>query len=328
MNFRTELEALKPTPFFTSSTRVLTIGSCFSEVIGNKLTDLKLSCFNNPFGTLFNPVSIFKLLHASLDGQPANPSFFVEKEGIWNHYDFHSKFWATSPDELSNQLNEQFLKTKKALRTYDVLIITLGTSVVYQLKRNKQVVANCHKQPSVAFEQSIVCTKEIVQRFQHFYDKLQLVNSKMKIIVTVSPVRHTKDTLQLNSVSKSMLRAACFELEKTYEKVTYFPSFEIMMDDLRDYRFYKPDMIHPTEQAEEYIFEKFRDAFFSAELREIFQHWVKLKTALNHRPIQENSPAHQKFLLRLLNDLNEMNQKINVKNEIEHVKKQLDEVYQ
>lgn len=323
MDFRTEIEPIEGKFKLTPKSKIITIGSCFSEVIGSQLTENKLECLCNPFGTVFNPVSIFKLLHTSLTNQPLNPNFFIEKDGIWNHYDFHSRFWSDSVDTLEDILENQLCKIRSSLRSYDVLLITFGTSFVYQLKKNKQVVANCHKQPKDHFVRELITTKEIIHRFTHFYDTLRLVNSKMKILVTVSPVRHTRDTLQMNSVSKSILRTACYELEQAFENVHYFPSYEIMMDDLRDYRFYTSDLIHPNEQAEEYIYEKFSTAYFSDELLDFQKEWQKIKSALNHRPIKQDSPSHQKFLSNLLNNLQQFQQKVDVAQEIAYVESQL-----
>lgn len=324
MKFRTEIEPVKPGFHINLCDKVLTVGSCFSEVIGNRLSENKLDCLCNPFGTVFNPISIFKLLRHSLSKQPVYRHLFAENaDSSWNHFDFHSKFNASSRPELEAELLAVYDKTFAVLRKCNVLIITLGTANVYELKANNQVVANCHKQPQQLFNKRLLTLKEIQRDFQQFYDLLRMVNSKVRVILTVSPVRHTRDGLQLNSVSKSILRTACHFIEQENQNVSYFPSYEIMLDDLRDYRFYKPDLIHPNEMAEQYIFERFAETHFSAELNSFVEEWQQIRSSLQHRPFRTESPAHQTFLNKLLDKLDNYKEKVNLSNEIEEVRSQL-----
>jgi hypothetical protein len=305
MEFRTEIE-VSPSHFHIGTdSRIMTVGSCFSEVIGSQLADNKIQCLCNPYGTVFNPSSIFKLVSNSLQSQPVYKHLMVENSGIWQHYDYHSKFYANSREELED------------------LIITLGTAIVHQLKENGLAVANCHKAPAANFKKEILSIKDITLRFRSMYELLKMHNNKIKILLTVSPVRHTRETLQLNSVSKSILRTACYHIEQDYADVHYFPSYEIMMDDLRDYRFYKADMIHPNEQAEKYIFEKFSETYFTEDLSSFLKEWYKVKMSLNHRPIQTDTPAHQKFLADLLEKLDGFSDKFDVSSEKEKVRSQL-----
>jgi GSCFA family len=323
MKFRTEIENYSSDFKINEQDKILTIGSCFSEVIGNQLINNKIDCLSNPFGVVFNPVSIFKLLSHSLSKQPVFSHLFLENEGSWNHYDFHSKFWDESKEKLEEKLLETYRNVELSLKKTNVIIITFGTAYVYQLKSNKQVVANCHKQPAEMFYQELVSIKEIIIRFRQFYDTLKMMNNNVKIVLTVSPVRHTRDTLKMNSVSKSILRTTCHLLEEEYKNVSYFPSYEIMFDDLRDYRFYKEDMIHPTEVAETYIYEKFSETYFSDSLRDFVQNWQRIQSSLQHRPIKKDSPSHQKFLLKLLDQLKAYEHKLDVSAEIASVKTQL-----
>jgi hypothetical protein len=323
MDFRTEIE-VAPTRFkISTDSKIMTVGSCFSEVIGGQLTDNKLQCLCNPYGTVFNPCSIFKLINNSLQNQPVFKHLFLENNGIWQHYDFHSKFYGNSKEELERELNTTHKNVNQFLRKANFLIITLGTSIVHQLIENRQVVSNCHKTPATSFKKEMLNVQEILMRFRLMHDALKMQNNKIKILLTVSPVRHTRETLQLNSVSKSILRTACYHLEQGFDDVHYFPSYEIMMDDLRDYRFYAADMIHPNEQAEQYIFEKFAQTYFTEDLNNFLIEWNKIKMSLNHRPIQADTPAHQKFLADLLEKLDILGKKIDVSNEIEMVRSQL-----
>jgi len=323
MEFRTEIE-VSPSRFrINNDSKLITVGSCFSEVLGNQLSENKIQCLCNPYGTVFNPVSIFKLVSHSLQNQPVFKHLFLENKGVWHHYDFHSKFWAESRENLEAELNATHKTVNQFLRKANYLVITLGTAIVHQLKENSQIISNCHKMPSNHFNKEMLTVKDISLRFKAMYEQLKMHNSKIKIILTVSPVRHTRETLQLNSVSKSILRSACYSLEQDFVDVEYFPSYEIMMDDLRDYRFYKADMIHPNDVAEQYIFEKFSDVYFTEEMKQFIAEWGKIKTSLNHRPMQSGTESHQKFLNDLLTKLNQFNTKADVRNEIRMIESQL-----
>ncbi len=324
MKFRTKIEPTDLGFEINLHDGIITVGSCFSEIIGNRLSENKLNCLCNPFGTVFNPLSIFKLLRHSLSKQPVYHHLFAENaDGDWSHFDFHSRFTADSREKLENELLAVYNTAFQALRSAKVLIITLGTANVYELKSNNQVVANCHKQPQKLFNRRLLTLKEIQRDFQHFYDLLRMVNSKIKVIFTVSPVRHTRDGLTDNSLSKSILRSACHFIQKENPDVGYFPSYEIMMDDLRDYRFYKSDLIHPNEMAEQYIFERFSEALFSTELNEFVLEWRQIRSSLNHKPFRKESAPHQIFLTKLLEKLTNCNEKVNMSSEIESVKSQL-----
>ena len=184
-------------------------------------------------------------------------------------------------------------------------------------------MANCHKMPQANFEKFLLTQKRIIESFEHFYNSLKKLNPACRIILTVSPVRHLKDTLELNSVSKSILRLSCHTLSQTFPDVAYFPAYEIMLDDLRDYRFYRPDMIHPSDQAVDYIWGKFGEAFFESETNDFIKEWKKIKAALDHKPFHPKEMAHQKFLLDLLGKLNLLKDKVDVGEEIGFVKGQI-----
>src|SRR6185369_3638007 len=170
----------------------------------------------------------------------------------------------------------------------------------YRLKTSNEIVANCHKVPSINFTKSLLTETEIIESFQGFYAKLKSINPDCKIILTISPVRHLKDTLELNSVSKSMLRLSCHSIGNKFSDVEYFPAYEILLDDLRDYRFYKTDRLHPTEEAVEYIWEKFVSAYFDASSKEFIKEWKEIRKDLQHKAFHSQSENHQKFLKSLL----------------------------
>lgn len=312
--FRTELTIGASSFKIDHSHKLLTIGSCFSQVIGERLAGNKFDALVNPFGTVFNPVSIFRLLQASMDNDLSAIDAFVENRGSWFNYHVHSDFYGTTKEELSTKIKAALQTTQLHLQQSNVLIITLGTAFVYRLQATQQIVANCHKVPAQNFTKELLSVKEIVEAFSTLYSSLE--KQGVKILLTVSPVRHTKDTLPLNSVSKATLVLACHELSQTLENVFYFPAYEIMVDDLRDYRFYKADMIHPTEVAEEYIWNKFSDSYFEEDTKQLLKEWSSVSKALQHKPFREDSAEHQKFLIETLKRLQLLKNKINVEQEI------------
>jgi hypothetical protein len=313
-DFRTTFKIPKAKHSITHETQLLTLGSCFADVVGNQLKNNKLNIIVNPFGTLFNPLSIFKLLSPTYT--QADERLFVENQQMWFHYDFHSQFSGHSQAALQDIINAQISLVHQSLKQTQYLIITFGTAFIYRLLNPQTYVANCHKMPSHYFEKDLLSVKDICKSFAILYKALKEQNPDLKIILTVSPVRHTKDGVPENQVSKSILRAACHYLTTDYEEVTYFPSYEIMMDDLRDYRFYKPDLLHPNEVAEQYIFEKFAETYFDESLHRFIPQWQAIQRALNHRPFNEHSSSHQQFLQKLLRDLQGLSAIVNVDDEI------------
>lgn len=299
MEFRTEL-LVKPAAFtFGLTDGVITIGSCFADEIGNRLHHDKFNVLPNPFGTVYNPVSIHKLLEMAIRQEAPRLDGYCQREGIFVHHDFHSSFSDVNQNVLASKLIAQLKTVHQALKTSNVLIITYGTAWAYQQKSAKQVVANCHKIPQHQFDKFLITQKQMLESFEHVENLLRAFNPFIQVMVTVSPVRHLKDTLELNSVSKSILRLACHSMTKIFQHVSYFPAYEIMLDDLRDYRFYKSDLIHPTEFAVDYIWQKFSDTYLSADTKTFLTRWNKIKSGLQHRAFNPSSEQHQEFLKRL-----------------------------
>ncbi|MFY0654813.1 MAG: GSCFA domain-containing protein [Cyclobacteriaceae bacterium] len=317
--FRTEIKIPKSAASLGLNDKVLTIGSCFSDVIGSYLSGYKFKAVVNPFGTVYNPISIFNLLTE----EEWNWSRLVEVNDLVFHYDAHSSFCAESNDELKEKLGDLKSQTINKLRSADWLIVTFGTSLVYRLKDTNEIVANCHKIPQSQFEKHALSVKDMLKAFEEFYEEIKVQNPGLKIILTVSPVRHIKDGLVDNAVSKSKLRISCDEIDQQYENVHYFPSYEIMMDDLRDYRFYKPDMIHPNEVAEEYIWQQFQNCYFDDATKKFVQEWGKMKSAISHRPFNVRSAGHQQFLAKTIKDLDRFKAMVDVREEERQLKDQL-----
>lgn len=302
---------------------LLLMGSCFSEHIGKKLEENKFNSLCNPFGIIYNPISMFKLLGQALEQRPIDRSFIIKNQGIYRHYDLHSDISALSEDDLLSQMNQAFKNCKYYLQTSEWILITFGTAIVYRHKKLGGIVSNCHKIPAREFERERLNPDEILNAFQIFYDNLLKVNKRFNMIVTVSPVRHLKDSLEVNSVSKSILRYACSTLSEAFAKVQYFPSYEIMMDDLRDYRFYEADMLHLNAQAIEYIWETFQQSYFDEETRNFIKNWRKIRNALQHRPFYPDSEEYQQFIKNTIQQLLVFNSTVDITRELEFLERQL-----
>ncbi|UII24633.1 GSCFA domain-containing protein [Fulvivirga maritima] len=321
--FRTEVNIQSSSEKISHSTPILSIGSCFSDCMGNRFNENKFEALANPFGTVYNPISIFKLLTYSINKENPSEDTYVEAGHLHANYDFHSSFSSTEKEKIRDAVKNSILQTHDHLLKSGWLIITFGTAFIYRRIDNQEIVANCHKVPSKYFSKELLSPTDITEEFTILFNELQKKNPDLKIILTVSPVRHIKDTLEQNSVSKSILRMVCHELSTKHQSVHYFPSYEIMMDDLRDYRFYKADMIHPSEVAEDYIWDKFSNAYFNTDTQQFLKQWSKLQRAVHHRPFNPESEDHQKFIHETINKLNQLSPQINVTDEIEILKKQI-----
>jgi hypothetical protein len=323
MRFHTELTPENLPVQIGLHDQIVTVGSCFAEVIGGRLFDHKLAVTNNPFGTVFNPISISKLLTMALRNQQPDERLYVERDGIWFHHDFHSLHWSETREGLRNRLMVVLSETGEALRNADWLMLTFGSAMVYRHLETGQVVANCHKVPGHGFEKYLYQLDHLRAEFNSLLRTLRRTSPKLRILLTVSPVRHTRDTLPMNSVSKATLRLLAHELTIWNDHVRYFPSYEIMQDDLRDYRFYEADLIHPNKQAEEYIFGKFAESAFDTKLRDFVREWAGVQKALAHRPLYGNTDTHRRFLTQTLFRLESLSARIDVSAELAEVRERL-----
>jgi hypothetical protein len=326
LKFTTELNVIPSEWKINHQSKILTIGSCFADVLGNQLYSNKFPVLNNPFGTVFNPLAITKLLDLSIDGKPPHPALYHQNtDKIWLHHDFHSSLWSENRVELEEKLVEKQKKANQFLRNADVLVITLGTAFAYRHRATNMLVGNCHKVPADRFVKELLHLDQINIGLEHLLFKLQSFRRDLKIILTVSPVRHTKDTLPLNQVSKSTLRLVCHRLAEKFRQVEYFPSYEIMVDELRDYRYYKPDLIHPNSVAEEYIFRAFADAFMDKPALEFMKDWEGIQKMLNHIPQHGFTESHLALLNILQGRLNELSRSVDLSNELIEINRRISE---
>lgn len=321
--FRTEILVSHSEQKITHKDPIFTIGSCFSDCMGSKLRDFKFQALANPFGTVYNPISIVKLLEYIIRNQTPEEQTYLENQGLYANYDFHSSFSAVEKETVSDRIKLSLKQSGYFLKDAKWLIVTLGTSWVYERLDTGDIVSNCHKLPARLFNRRLLTQDQIIAPLEPQLAKLKALNPQLEVILTVSPVRHLKDTLPQNNVSKSILRLVCERLINENAYMHYFPSFEIMMDDLRDYRFYKSDMIHPNQDAEDYIWGKFSDAFFDQTTLEINKEWAKIRAALNHRPFNPSSSQHQQFIKQTIERILQLEGTLDVNEELEQLKKQL-----
>ncbi len=295
MKLRTELKVDKLPITITHHTPILFLGSCFSENMGNNLQKYKFKCIVNPFGTIFNPISIAYLLKRSVNCTFEDENSLLLSQGIWVHPNYHSQLSHASKKETLNLINSQIEFTHQYLKQCKVIFLTLGTSIAYQLSESSSVVANCHKIPSNNFEKVELKISEMIGDLQKALHSLWEINSDIEVVFTVSPVRHIKDGIVENSFSKARLHVVVDELKNLYKKVFYFPSYEWVMDDLRDYRFYEDDLIHPSPLAVKYIWERYCMSYFDDKTMEIIGELDRIFSDENHRPFNMFSEQHQSF---------------------------------
>jgi len=321
--FRTVIEEIEHSLSIEHPDQILTLGSCFSQEMGNRLADNKFNVSINPFGTIFNPLSIIELLELTLGSRESLGESVIERDGLYYNYKFHSSFHADTKDKLAAQVETSLNLVKSTLTNTKVLFLTFGTAWVHEIKDRKLLVANCHKMPRNGFDKRMLDIQEIIPSFFGIKEMIQEINPDLQIVLTVSPVRHRKETLALNSASKSVLRLACHYLSSMAPDVLYFPSYEVVMDDLRDYRYYDKDLIHLNEQGLDYIWQIFSKTYFSKKTSNTLKQWQEVSRALSHKPFNPDSHKHQQFLLSTLNKLQKLKSVLQVDKEIASIKSQL-----
>lgn len=296
MKFRTILEPKPPPLPLSHGENIVLAGSCFTNHIGKKLARYRFSVSINPFGTIFNPISLCQNLQYCLQNKlPAEAGYLCSQQ-VWYHYQIHSTFAALNRNDLRRKIAQKWEKTRPFLRQCKHLILTLGTAWIYRLRTTGEIVANCHKMPSSAFKKELLRAEDIEKAISTLKN---ILAPHTQIILTVSPVRHLKETLEGNSVSKSVLRLACHKLTQQDPNIYYFPAYEILLDDLRDYRFFAPDLLHPSQQAIDYIWEKFYRCATRPQTQSFITDFEQLLQQIEHRPNVPQSQAHRQFLEKL-----------------------------
>lgn len=291
------------------SQQILLLGSCFAEHMGEHLADNRFQADINPFGTLYNPLSVAGAIERLADAR-----LYLEKElfkyaGVWHSRDHHSRFSHPDREICLQQINDSYIRSAGRFKQTDWLLVTFGTAFVYFDKEDGNVVANCHKQPERNFDRRLITPEEIVARWRKTIDRINRNEHPFKIIFTVSPIRHIRDGLHANQLSKSTLLLAIDRLCQDCPEAEYFPAYEIVTDELRDYRFYASDMAHPSDTAIEYIWERFSETYFSLKTINLCQEWQKINKALNHRPLIPDSTAYKNFIMQNLLKMKNISEK-------------------
>ena len=300
MQFRTtvKIESLKQKIGHNDS--ILSLGSCFADNIASRLAAAKFQITASPSGVLFNPESIASAIERYSRAAAPTAEELREGDEGWYSFDFHSSLSHSEREVALAQMQQAVEQGAEALAKAKVVIVTFGTAWVYRLKENGCVVANCHKQHQSLFSREMLSIEEIVERYAPL---MEGVLAGKKVIMTVSPIRHLSDGLEANSLSKAILRVAIDKLAERYDNVHYFPSFELLNDDLRDYRFYADDMTHPSAVAIDYIWERFEEYAFSAATTDIIKRLRKIADAVAHRPLNADTEAHRNFCLKMIGEI-------------------------
>ncbi len=302
--------AFTPKPFakkMKHTDKILLIGSCFTENIGGKLRQFKFDVLENPNGILFNPVSICQSLVSYIENKRYTVDELFYANESWNSWQHHSRFSHPDKETCLNLINQSQQQANTFLQTADWILITLGSAFVYsasplaplhKMERGSrgEVVANCHKMPADNFNRRLLSAEEVLSALDHIIHRLKIFNPSANIIFTISPVRHLREGFIENNRSKAVLIQAVHHLVDKFDQLFYFPAYELVIDDLRDYRFYAEDMVHPNYAATNYVWEKFVDCSIDNKTKELMQEINVINAAMNHRPFNPASQQHKKFL--------------------------------
>lgn len=301
MNFQTSVKLPVGLPSVSHADHILLMGSCFAEQIGSLLMDAKFRLDLNPFGILYNPLSASSALREiALKKEYRKKDLFAYR-GLWHSPMHHGSFSANAPEETLQNINNALLQTHQTMQKLDWLLLTFGTAYVYEQKETGKVISNCHKLPESNFNRRLLSVDEIVDEYTSLITGMTARNPNLKILFTVSPIRHIRDGMHANQLSKSTLLLAIDRLQQLFpQSIFYFPSYEIVLDELRDYRFYADDMLHPSSLTVRYLWERFSETFFSVETKQLIADIEIIRRDLNHHPFHPDSETYQRFLEQIV----------------------------
>ncbi len=326
--FRTVVLVPKAPDLITPGDGVMFMGSCFAGNMGRYMDNARFSVQINPFGVLYNPISIAKAFNSIINNTIPKEDELSYNNGLWHSFFHHGSFSHPNSDEVIRNIKHATLAGHQFLHNARFLVITFGTSYVYEHKNLNQVVANCHKFPEKDFIRYILEPEEIIEAYKELIVKLRVFNPELNIIISVSPVRHLKDGTHGNQISKAVLLLAVEKLTSLFEKVWYFPAYEIVIDELRDYRFYDETMNQPSDVAVKYIWERFIEATLSKESQNYYKEVQKVIRARNHKHTGYNTTEHRVFLqqtLELIHSLSSRYPKALLDSDREYFQKKADE---
>jgi len=309
MNLQTKISLQSPGRQIHYDSEMIMIGSCFAQNIGSKFEYYKFRNVINPFGILFHPKAIETFLWMATQDETYTKTDVFKYNEQWHCFDAHSSLSNGDSDALVTELNDKLSSTKQSIGRASHIFITLGTSWVYRLKEMDMIVANCHKIPQKEFAKELLSIGHITQCLQNCIHLIRGINQKAKIAFTVSPVRHAKDGFVENTRSKSHLIAAIHNTIESDKELAYFPAYELMMDELRDYRFYDIDMLHPNELAVQYLWERFSEVWITETARKTMKQVEEIQKGLHHIPFNRNSKQHNLFLEKLYQKTNTLKEK-------------------
>ncbi|RTL11385.1 MAG: GSCFA domain-containing protein [Flavobacteriaceae bacterium] len=311
MQFTTKIPVQKSSFPIDYDSKILLLGSCFAENMGKKFDYFKFQATTNPFGIVFNAVSLEKLIQRSVENRKFTESDIFFHNDLWHCYEVHSELSNSDKDAFLESLNDIIHSTNKQLNESTHIIITLGTSWVYRNIETNEIVANCHKVPQKQFTKELLSIHQTEESLQSIISLIFSVNPNCNFIFTVSPVRHIKDGFTENTLSKAHLIAAIHKTITHHPSpITYFPAYEIMMDELRDYRFYAEDMLHPNQTAIDYIWIQFFENYVSESVFGLMNEICSIQKGLQHRPFNPNTESHQKFVLTLEEKMKRINERL------------------
>lgn len=311
MDFTTKIPINKSNNPINYDSKIVSLGSCFADIIGMKFEYFKFQITTNPFGIIFNPVSIENLVSRVVNIQKFTEGDIFFNNDLWHCFEVHSELSHSDKTIFLDRLNQILIDFHLQIFKSTHFQITYGTSWVYRNKSSNSIVANCHKVPQSQFDKEILSVETIEKSIQNTIDLIRKVNPNCHFIFTVSPVRHIKDGFVENQRSKAHLITSVHKIVNyQLSIINYFPSYEIMMDELRDYRFYAEDMLHPSQTAIDYIWSRFFENYISPKNHAIMEDVCSIQKALAHRPFNPNTANHQKFLSTLNDKIIKLQKKI------------------
>lgn len=299
MELQTKVQIDRPDFFIGYNTKIMMLGSCFTENMGEKLEYFRFTTDVNPCGIVYNPASAANVLKILLERKRFTATDLIWNNGKWVSLFHHGSFSSSDQAECLRGINERLTTSAEQLKQADLLIITFGTSWVYRYLENGNLASNCHKLPATSFERFRLRVDEIIEEYKTLIERLRKQNPGIRILFTVSPIRHWKDGAHGNQLSKSVLLLAIDEFVRQLQNVYYFPSYEIVMDELRDYRFYVEDMLHVSAQATDYIWERFKETYISKEADPLMKRIDNVNKMKRHRPLDIDGEAYGKLQQRI-----------------------------
>jgi len=294
----------------TYLTPVLFSGSCFAVETGRRMAEAKMKVLINPAGTMFNPVSVFNSIDLLIQGKNFTGSDLIFHDNLWHSFYHYTSFSSSDAGQALSEINRSLENAREFLRQAKFLFVTFGSAMVFRFKETGMIVSNCHKMPSGLFSREMLKVEDVTKLWLPLLDRLKSFNPGLKTVFTLSPVRYLGNGAHANQVSKAVLTLAIEEILSHSSSPGYFPAYEIFMDELRDYRFYADDMVHPSTAGADYVFNIFRQTYFSDDTEKLYQEVMEVVRARNHRVISPSAQSLKIFadnILKKIGKLTEIN---------------------